>query len=319
MIAFAIRRVLGAVPLLLFISLVSYALMGLAPGGPTAILSAQSRALTPAARAAFIASLGLDKPWYVQYFYWLKELVFHGSLGQSFVSHRPVVALIGEKMPVTMELLGLAIVVTVLIAIPLGVAAATRRNSAFDVVATAVAFIAYGIPVFWLGIVLIDVFAVGLRWFPSGGISSIGHESDPLDRLWHLVLPVATLVVVGFAPWMRYQRAKMIDVLGQPFIRTARSKGLSERAVIYRHALRNALIPIVTLLGLSLPALVGGAYFIEYVFSVPGMGYLGLTAVFQRDYPTVMGTTIISAVFVIAGNLLADIGYALVDPRVRYE
>ena len=319
MIAYVLRRVAGAIPLLLVISFISYALMGLAPGGPSAILTAQSRSLSPAARAAFVASLGLDKPWYVQYFYWLKELVLHGSLGRSFVGHRPVIALIGEKLPLTMELLGIAIVVTLLIAIPLGIAAATRRNSAFDVTATALAFTAYGVPPFWLGIVLIDLFAVKLGWFPSGGIATIGHENDPIDRLWHLTLPALTIVVLGFASWMRYQRAKMIDVLGQPFIRTARSKGLSERAVIYHHALRNALIPIVTLLGLSLPALIGGAYFVEYVFSVPGMGYLGLNSVFQRDYPTVMGITLISAVFVIVGNLLADIGYALVDPRVRYE
>ena len=319
MIAFVVRRVVGAIPLLLFVSFVSYALMGLAPGGPAAIFAEQARAMSPSARAAFVASLGLDKPWYVQYLFWLKELLLHGSLGSSYVDGRPVVLRIAEKMPVTLELIGLSLLVTLAIAIPLGVAAATRRNGAFDVGITALAFVAYGIPVFWLGIVLVDVFAVQLRWFPASGIASLGHAGDPLDRLWHLALPVATLSIVGFASWMRYQRGAMLDVLGQPFIRTARSKGLAERAVIYRHALRNALIPIVTLLGLSLPALVGGAYFVEYVFSVPGMGYLGLNAVFQRDYPTVMGITLLSAVLVIAGNLLADVGYVLLDPRVRYE
>jgi peptide/nickel transport system permease protein len=275
--------------------------------------------MSPAAREAYAHALGLDKPWYLQYFYWLKELVLHGSLGTSYVDGRPVFARIIEKLPITIELIGLAIVFTLAIAIPLGVTSATRRNSAFDVGATALAFVAYGIPVFWLGIVLIDTFAVGFRWFPASGASSLGREGDPIDRLWHLALPVATLTIVGFASWMRYQRAAMLDVLAQPYIRTARAKGLSERAVIYRHALRNALIPIVTLLGLSLPTLVGGAYFIEYVFAVPGMGYLGLTAVFQRDYPTVMGITLLSAVFVIAGNLLADVTYAFVDPRIRYE
>jgi peptide/nickel transport system permease protein len=316
---FVLRRIAGAVPLLLVVSFISYALMGLAPGGPAAILAQQGRALSPAARKAFEAALGLDQPWYVQYLYWLRELVLHGSLGRSFVDGRPVIARIVEKLPITLELIGLAIVVTLAIAIPLGVAAATRRNSAFDVAATALAFAAYGVPVFWLGIVLIDVFAVSARWFPSSGIASVGHEHDPLDTLRHLVLPVASLTIVGFASWMRFQRGAMIDALNQPYIRTARAKGLPERIVLYRHALRNALIPIVTLLGLSLPALVGGAYFVEYVFSVPGMGYLGLNAVFQRDYPTVMGITLISAVFVIAGNLLADVAYALVDPRVRYE
>ena len=319
MTAYVVRRVAGALPLLLFVSFVSYALMGLAPGGPAGILAQQGRALSPAARAAFAASLGLDKPWYVQYFYWLKELVLHGSLGRSFVDGRPVLERIAEKMPVTLELIVLATILTLAIALPLGIAAAAKRNSAFDVGATALAFTAYGVPIFWLGIVLIDLFAVKLRWFPSSGVSSLGREGDPLDRLWHLTLPIVTLTVVGFASWMRYERATMIDVLGQPYIRTARSKGLSERSVLYTHALRNALIPIATLLGLSLPALVGGAYFVEYVFSVPGMGYLGLNAVFQRDYPTVMGITLISAALVIAGNLLADISYALLDPRVRYE
>ncbi|HEY4442208.1 MAG TPA: ABC transporter permease, partial [Candidatus Elarobacter sp.] len=182
MTTFVVRRLIGAIPLLLFVSFVSYALMGLAPGGPAGILGQQARGLTPAARAAFAASLGLDKPWFVQYFYWLKELVLHGSLGQSFVDHRPVLARIAEKMPVTLELIGLALFFTLLIAIPLGVAAATRRNSFFDVAATAVAFTAYGIPVFWLGLVLIDVFAVQLRWFPSSGISSLGREGNPFDR-----------------------------------------------------------------------------------------------------------------------------------------
>lgn len=319
MIAFVVRRIAGAFPLLLFVSVVSYALMGLAPGGPAGVLAQQGRAMSPAARAAFAHALGLDKPWYVQYFYWLKELVLHGSLGNSYVDGRPVFARIFEKLPITVELLTLAIVVTLLIAIPLGVAAATRRNSLFDVGTTAFAFIAYGIPVFWLGIVLIDVFGVKLHWFPAAGVSSLGREADPLDRLWHLALPVATLAIVGFASWMRYQRASMLEVLDQPYIRTARAKGVPERIVLYRHALRNALIPIVTLLGLSLPTLVGGAYFIEYIFSVPGMGYLGLTAIFQRDYPTVMGITLLSAIFVIAGNLLADVAYAFIDPRIRYE
>ncbi|MBV9439839.1 MAG: ABC transporter permease [Candidatus Eremiobacteraeota bacterium] len=319
MTAFIVRRVVGAIPLLLIISLISYALMGLAPGGASAILGQQARSLSPAARAAYAASLGLDKPWYVQYFYWLKELLLHGSLGRSFVDHRPVIQRIAEKMPITIELVGLALIVTLLIAIPVGVAAARRRNSLFDVGATAIAFTAYGIPVFWLGIVLIDFFALKLGWLPSSGINSLGHEHDPIDRVRHLILPVATLAIVGFAGWMRYQRGAMLEVLNQPYIRTARAKGVPEGNILYRHALRNALIPIVTLLGLSLPALVGGAFFIEFIFSVPGMGYLGINSVFQRDYPTVMGTTMISAAVVILGNLLADVGYALVDPRVRYE
>jgi peptide/nickel transport system permease protein len=255
----------------------------------------------------------------VQYFYWLGNLVLHGSLGYSYVDQRPVIAKILEHLPVTLEMLTLALVCTVLISIPVGVYSALRRNSAFDYAATIVAFASYGMPVFWLSIILIDVFAVHLGWFPTAGANSVGREGDPLDRLRHLVLPVAALTMISLAAWIRYQRGAMLNVLGEPYLRTARSKGLSERAVIVRHALRNALLPTITLLGLSLPGLFSGAYFIEYVFSIPGMGYLGINAVFQRDYPTVMALTMLTAVLVILGNLLADVAYGIADPRIRYE
>ncbi|TAM60540.1 ABC transporter permease [bacterium] len=318
MSTYIVRRLLGAIPLLLVITFISYALMGLAPGGPTAILTREAHAMPPAARAHLIALLGLDRPWYVQYFYWLGALV-HGSLGTSYVDGRPVLEKILEKLPVTLGLIVFSQVLTLLIAIPTGVIAAVRRNSLFDHVSTIVAFLAYGFPVFWLGLIFIDVFALHLRWLPAAGYASLGHEHDPLDHLRHLILPAVTLAIVSLASWIRYQRGAMLDVLGEPYVRTARSKGLSERVVIFRHALRNALIPTLTLLGLSLPSLVGGAYFLEYVFSIPGMGYLGLTAVFQRDYPTVMGITLLSAVLVVLGNLFADVAYAAADPRVRYD
>jgi len=316
--AYVARRLLGAIPLLLLVSFISYALMGLSPGGPGAILGQQARGMTPAMRAHFIATLGLDKPWYVQFFYWLLALL-HGSLGYSFVDNRPVFDKITERLPVTLELVGLSLLVTLAIAIPVGVRAATKRGSIFDHATSALAFAAYATPVFWLGIVLVDVFAIHLRWLPTSGIVSLGHDRDPIDRLRHLVLPVLALSIVSFASWMRYQRGSMIEALAAPFVRTARAKGLSERMVIYRHALRNALIPTVTLLGLTLPGLVGGAYFIEYVFSLPGMGLLGIDSVFSRDYPTVMGITLLSAILVVLGNLMADVLYAVVDPRIRYD
>lgn len=317
--AYIVRRLLGAIPLLLLISAISYSLMGLAPGGPTAILSQQARSLTPAARHAYEVALGLDQPWYIQYFYWLKEVVLHGNLGNSFVDQRPVVARIAEKLPITLELLSLALVLTLIVAIPIGIRAAVKRDSWFDNASTAIALIGYGVPIFWLGILLIDLFAMHLRWLPASGISSVGREHDPLDLLRHLILPAATLAIVSVAGWLRYQRAAMIDVLDEPYVQTARAKGLPERVVLYRHALRNALLPMITLLGLQLPGLVGGAYFIEYIFSIPGMGYLGINAIFQRDYPTVMGITMLSALMVILGNLLADVLYGAVDPRIRYD
>lgn len=319
MITLIVRRVAAALPLLLLISVISYALMGLSPGGPTAIFTQQAHQLSPAARAQFIHTLGLDKPWYVQYGYWLWNLIGHGSLGISFVDQRPVVEKILEKMPVTIEMVGLSLVCTILIAIPIGIYSAIRRGSAFDNAATVLAFASYGMPVFWLAVILIDLFAVHLQWFPTSGVDAVGHEHDPLDRLYHLILPATALTIVSLATWIRYQRAAMLNVLNELYLRTARSKGLSERAVIFKHALRNALLPTITLLGLSLPALFGGAYFIEFVFSIPGMGYLGINAIFQRDYPTVMALTMLTAVLVVLGNLLADICYGLADPRIVYD
>ncbi|MGH7708769.1 MAG: ABC transporter permease [Vulcanimicrobiaceae bacterium] len=319
MTAYLIRRIAGAIPLLLFISIVSYALMALAPGGPAAILGPKGQGLSPEAIKHLDAIYGLDKPWYVQYFYWLQQLVLHGSLGFSYVDQRPVVGKVLEKLPVTVELIGLALALTLVVALPVGVYAGARRDSLFDNVTSAVGFTLYGMPTFWLGIVLVDLFAVKLHWFPSSGIASLGHEGDPIDRLRHLVLPVCTIALVSFATWMRFQRSSVIETLNSPFIRTARGKGLSERTVLFRHTLRNALLPTLTLLGLSLPTLVGGAYFVEYVFSIPGVGYLTFSSIFSRDYPTLMAITMLTAVLIVAGNLLADITYALVDPRIRYD
>ena len=306
-------------PLLLGITVISYAMMGLAPGGPAAILTSMARQMTPADRAIIMHNLGLDRPWYVQYFFWLKNLVLNHSLGFSFIDGRPVAVKILEKLPVTAELIGISFVVTILIAIPVAIYSATHKNSLVDYLATVVVFAGYGMPTFWLGIMLLTFFSVRLHWLPSSGLTSIGAGGlDLADRVRHLLLPVATLSFVSLASWIRYQRAAMLEVLGEDFIRTAAAKGLPRRSVIYKHALRNALLPLITLIGLYLPALLTGAYFVEIVFSIPGMGYLGLNAVFERDYPTIMGTVFFSALLVVLGNLLADIAYAAVDPRIRY-
>lgn len=319
MTRYILRRIAGAIPLLLFISVVTYAMMALAPGGPAGVLGPKGQGLSPEAVKRIEAAYGLDKPWYVQYFYWLSALVFHGSLGTSFIDHRPVIEKVFERLPVTIEMAGLALLLTLLVAIPMGVYAGAHRNSPFDYVTTAAGFVFYGVPVFWLAILMIDLFAVKLNLFPSSGISSLGHEDDPVDRLRHLVLPVITLTLVGFVSWMRFQRSSIIETMSAPFIRTARSKGLSETQVLFNHALRNALLPIVTLLGLSLPGLVGGVYFLEYIFSIPGLGYLTFTSIFSRDYPTIMAITMMTAVLIVLGNLIADVAYGIVDPRVRYD
>jgi peptide/nickel transport system permease protein len=318
-INYIIRRVLGAIPLLLFISIVTYAMMAFAPGGPAAVLGPRGQGLSPEAVARINAIYGLDKPWFVQYFYWLKQLILHGSLGTSYVDSRPVIEKVFEKLPVTIEMLGLALLLTLLIALPIGIYAGAHRGSLFDNVSSSIGFVFYGMPVFWLSIVLIDLFAVQLRWFPTSGLSSFGHEHDPGDLLWHLTLPVLAIALVSFVSWMRYQRSSIIEAMSSSYIRTARSKGLSEVTVLFKHGLRNALLPIVTLLGLSLPTLVGGAYFVEYVFSIPGVGYLTFSSIFARDYPTLMAITMLTAVLIVAGNLLADVVYAMVDPRIRYN
>ncbi|MDQ2817617.1 MAG: ABC transporter permease [Candidatus Eremiobacteraeota bacterium] len=311
---------IGLVPLLAGISVISYAMMGLAPGGPAAIFVGMARQMTPADRAVIMHNLGLDRPWYVQYFYWLKNLVFNHSLGYSFIDGRPVMTKILEKMPVTAELIGISFLATILVAIPVAIYSATHKNSIVDYLATVVVFVGYGMPIFWLGIVLLNLFSVRLHWLPSSGLTNLGVGGlDLADRVRHLILPVATLTFVSLASWIRYQRSSMLEVLGEDFIRTAAAKGLARRTVIYKHAFRNALLPLITLMGLYLPALLTGAYFVEIVFSIPGMGYIGLNAIFERDYPTIMGTVFFSAVLVVLGNLFADIAYAAVDPRIRYD
>jgi peptide/nickel transport system permease protein len=313
------RRLLGLIPLLFGISVLSYALIGLAPGGAAGVFAGMSRQMTAADRAILLHNLGLDRPWYVQYFYWLKNLVLNHSLGVSYIDGRPVVVKILEKFPITLEVIGIAFVCTILLAIPIAIFAATHKNSIFDHVATIFAFIGYGAPTFWVGIMLLELFAVQLRWLPAGGLADIQSTHFDLgERIKHLILPVATLTFAGMATWMRYQRSAMLEVLNEDYIRTASAKGLSRRVVIYKHALRNALLPVITLMGLFLPALLVGAYFVETIFTIPGMGYLYLNAVFERDYPTIMGVTMLSAVFVAVGNLLADVAYAVVDPRIRY-
>ena len=320
MTTYLIRRVLGLVPLLFGISIISYGMMFMAPGGPTSVFLSSSHPMSPAEVAQITHNLGLDRPWYVQYFYWLVNVVTRGDFGYSFIDGRPVLTKILEKVPVTAELIGISFLCTIIIAIPVAVYSALHKNSIFDYIATAIAFIGYGTPTFWLGIELIQLFSVKLHWLPDAGLTNIDSTGfDIGDRISHLILPVTTLTFVSLAGWIRFQRSAMLEVLGEDYIRTAAAKGLSQTVVIFKHAFRNALLPLITLLGLYLPALLTGAYFTEIVFTIPGMGYLGLNAIFERDYPTVIGTTVLSAVMVVVGNLLADVGYAAADPRIHYD
>ena len=298
---YVLRRLLQLIPLLIGISLISFFVMHLAPGDPTALFIDPN--VKPEELARVRANWGLDQPVYVQYFVWLKNAVLL-DFGRSYTTGQPVISEVAERLPMTLLLMIPSFILTLLITIPVGVISAVRKNSWFDNTFTVLSFAGMAIPTFWLGLMLMLFFSVKLHWFPAvGGI----------------ILPLITMTIGSLAGLTRYQRAAMLEILNQDFIRTARAKGLPERIVIFKHALRNALIPIVTILGLSLPDLFGGAFIIETIFAWPGMGRLGVQAIFQRNYPMIMGIVMFSALLIIVGNLLADISYALVDPRIRYE
>ncbi len=313
---YLIRRLLITGPILLGITVLSYLIMSLTPGDPVLMLisPSTSRADVEIQRRA----LGLDQPVYVRYVKWLNELA-HGNLGYSFSSGAPVTRRVGERLQPTLKLTVTALLLSYLIAIPIGVLVATRRYTWIDYVATFFAFIGISLPTFFLGLAGIYIFGLRLRWLPVGGLMTLGGEGGVVDSLLHLALPATVLAVAGAGALTRYVRSSMLEVLGQDYVRTARAKGLIEPVVLRRHALRNALIPVITLAGLQLPALLAGAVITEQVFQWPGMGLLTIEAINQRDYPVLMGITLITALLVTAGNLLADLTYSLVDPRIRYE
>ncbi len=313
---YLIRRLLITGPILLGITVLSYLIMSLTPGDPVLMLisPSTSRADVEIQRRA----LGLDQPVYVRYVKWLNELA-HGNLGYSFSSGAPVTRRVGERLQPTLKLTVTALLLSYLIAIPIGVLVATRRYTWIDYVATFFAFIGISLPTFFLGLAGIYIFGLRLRWLPVGGLMTLGGEGGVVDSLLHLALPATVLAVAGAGALTRYVRSSMLEVLGQDYVRTARAKGLIEPVVLRRHALRNALIPVITLAGLQLPALLAGAVITEQVFQWPGMGLLTIEAINQRDYPVLMGITLITALLVTAGNLLADLTYSIVDPRIRYE
>ncbi|MBM3469973.1 MAG: ABC transporter permease [Armatimonadetes bacterium] len=313
---YLIRRALVTIPILFGITVMSYFIMSLTPGDPVQMLinPGMSQADVEIKRRA----LGLDRPVHVRYAKWLNELV-HGNLGYSYSTGAPVTKRVGERVAPTLTLTVSALVLSYLIAVPIGVVVATRRYTWIDYAATFFAFLGISLPTFFLGLAGIYVFALRLRWLPVGGTMTLGGEGGLLDLLLHLALPATVLAVAGAGALTRYVRSSMLEVLGQDFVRTARAKGLAQAVVLRRHALRNALIPVVTLAGLQIPALLGGAVITEQIFEWPGMGRLTIEAINQRDYPVLMGITLITALLVTLGNLLADITYSLVDPRIRYE
>ena len=312
---YILRRTGHALIVLLIVSVVTFTIIRLAPGGPSLLADPK---LTPAEVALIEARLGIDQPIPVQYWRWVSQIA-RGDLGRSFLYQSGNVETIMTRLPNTLLLAGVALLVSVLLAVPLGLYSALRPYGAVDQILGVLSLISVSIPVFWLGLLLIILFAVTLRLLPAGGAFTPGFENDPLDRLRHLVLPVFVLSTAGIAEIMRYTRSSARNVLRMDFVRTARAKGMPESQVRWRHVLRNALIPVVTIIGLQLPRLVGGAAVTETIFSWPGMGRLGVEAALSRDYPLIMAITLFVAVAVVAFNLIVDLIYPLLDPRIQLE
>ena len=343
---YIIRRLLQAIPMLLIVSIVLFGLVNLAPGGPLSQFS-RSRRMTEERAESLKRQFGLDKPLPVQYVVWLagndwmkvdttgdgvlesygtRKGILRGDFGFSYNTREPVLAEIADRLPNTMYLLFFMLFFTGIIAIPIGIISAVKQYSVFDITATTLSFMGQAIPDFWFGLILILVFyatlnnpITGKALLPSGGMSTLGAEFSIWDRAKHLILPV-TMGLVGWVAWYsRYLRSSMLEVINQDYIRTARAKGQSERIVLYKHAFRNALIPIVTLFALDFPFMFTGYVYAELIFSWPGMGRLYYDAATARNYPILLGVLIIGAGIVILSNLMADIAYAYLDPRVRYD
>ncbi len=343
MLTYLFKRFFEMIPTLFGITLVSFMIIHLAPGKPTDVLTEMNPKITPEARLRLEKLYGLDKPLFIppegriqdffestRYGVWLKRIVSL-DFGESFsTDRRPVMEkiwdnnqpLMERRLFITFFINALSMLLIIVIAIPVGISSAVRRYSLYDKITTIAVFIGFATPSFWLALLLMMFFGIYLDWLPISGLTSMGYESLSLsgkvwDRASHLILPVFVSSIGGFAGLSRYMRSNMLEVIRQDYIITARAKGLSENKVIYKHALKNALLPIITLLGLSVPGLIGGSVIFENIFGIPGMGQLFFMGVMSRDYPLVMGILTIGAALTLIGNLMADIGYMIADPRIR--
>ncbi len=320
---YLIRRVLQMIPLLIGISILSFAVIRSAPGDPTVVYIDPNK--PPPSKedmARLRADLGLDKPLPIQYLNWLEDAV-QGDLGFSLSARRPVTDEIVDRLPNTL-ILGLSsLVMTVLLSIPIGIISAVYRYTLLDYLITFLSFVGLSIPGFIVALFIIQIFGVEMMWLPTTGMRNVREEytgwREVQDVGEHLILPTLALSAASLGRWVRYQRSSMLDAMGQDYIRTARAKGARERRVMFRHALRNAILPMITLIGLSIPNLVSGAFIIEFVFGWPGMGLLAVNAALRRDYPVIMGVTMLGAIFIVLGNFIADLAYHWADPRIRYD
>lgn len=320
MIAYIARRLLQMIPLVLGVTFLSFAIINLMPGSPVMRLRDNPK-IRPEAALALEKQLGLDQPWPVRYVQWLGNLA-HGDLGVSLYNQLPVADRIWAAIPNTLLLAVTSLVIALAIAVPLGIYAAVRHGSAFDRASSVSSVALYSMPDFWLALLLVIFFALkfkewGLPALPVGGMTDARGGGDFMDRLRHLILPVAALSLVQIGSWAVFFRSSMLETLSQEYIRTARSKGLVERQILYLHAFKNAFLPLITIVGLALPGLLGGALFIETIFAWPGMGRLTYEAVGRRDYTMIMATTLMFSVLTMLSNLIADVLYATLDPRIR--
>jgi peptide/nickel transport system permease protein len=322
MVPHIIKRLLMMIPVLLGITIISFAVMKMAPGDPTSLVTDLNPNMNAEAIKRIRAHYGLDQPWYLQYLKWLKNMLML-DFGRSFApDNRLVINKIMERIPITLLINILSMIVIMSVAIPIGVLSAVKQNSFFDKGTTIFVFLGFAIPTFWLALLLMILFGVKLEWLPISGLRSLNFAQlswpgQILDVAKHLLLPVFVSAFGGLAGMSRYMRSNMLEVIRQDYITTARAKGVDERTVIFRHALRNALLPVITLLGLSVPGLIGGSVIFETIFAIPGMGQLFYQSVMMRDYPTIMGILVIGAVLTLLGNLLADLSYSAADPRIR--
>jgi peptide/nickel transport system permease protein len=324
MFNYALRRVLQSIPIIFILSILLFALVRAAPGGPLAT-AYRNPNVTKEQIEILKKQLGLDQPLPVQYVRWLGDML-RGEMGDSIKFRRPVSEMIAERIPNTLILVGVSFLVALIIALPVGIISARKPYSWFDYTATSLTFIGQSVPVYWLGLGLILIFYVAIQnpltgkpLFPAGGMRTIGGEKSLSDLAWHLVLPVVALSASWAAWYSRFLRSSLLDIQHEDYIRTARAKGASDRTVYYKHALRNAILPLITLIALDLPSLFAGALFIETIFSWPGMGRLFWDAARGRDYPVLLAVVMIDAVLIIICNILADLFYGVLDPRVQYD
>jgi peptide/nickel transport system permease protein len=313
MLGYLLRRVLAAIPVMGVVALIVFLLLRLTPGDPAAILAGDNA--TPAQLERIRTSLGLNEPLYIQFFTWINKLL-HGDLGVSLISNVPVLKMISQRIEPSISLAVATIILSVVVAVPLGVIAAWKQGTWIDRFVMGLSVLGFSVPVFVIGYILIQLFAIDLRWLPVQGYKSIANGFGPF--LERLVLPTLALSFIYVALIARMTRASMLDVLGEDYVRTARAKGIAEVAVLFRHALRNAAVPVITVIGTGFALLISGVVVTESVFNIPGIGRLTVDAVLARDYPVIQAMILLTSLLYVAINLLIDLAYTLLDPRIRY-